>query len=338
VLVVIRTSFVILMSPPLHLPPNRASIRPMRLLQPFALSALISLALPQAAQNFTGRWNFTGTGEHANRVYWLEVTEKDGQLSGLFLHRTGSPLVLDSVRIEDGQLVWRMRSNRGEAPEHRGRLEGDKLVGTIDDRGASVAVVGVRPPRWPAADANAKHTFGKPVALFDGTSMDAFRLQHASRPSGWSLDNGAMTNTRGANNLISNDTFQDFRLEAEYKVEAGSNSGLYLRGRYELQVLDDHGKPPAKTGHMAIYGWTAPLVNASKPAGEWQSMEAILVGNRVSVTLNGQKVHDNAEIQALTGGALDANETAPGPLLIQGDHNRVWYRRILITPITASAR
>jgi hypothetical protein len=89
---------------------------------------------------------------------------------------------------------------------------------------------------------------------------------------------------------------------------------------------------------MAIYAWVAPLVNASKPAGEWQAMEAVLVANKVTVTLNGQKVHDNATIQAITGGALDADETAPGPLLIQGDHNRVSYRRIVITPITSAAR
>jgi 3-keto-disaccharide hydrolase len=147
-----------------------------------------------------------------------------------------------------------------------------------------------------------------------------------------------MSNTPRANNLISKEKFKDFKLEAEYRVQAGSNSGLYLRGRYELQVLDDFGKPAEKTGHMAIYGWTPPAVNASKPAGEWQTMEAVLVGNRVTVTLNGQKVHDNAEIQAITGGALDADETAPGPLLIQGDHNRVSYRRIVITPITSASR
>lgn len=310
----------------------------MRSFQPPAFVALLSLLLPaQAARDYTGRWNFTGSGEHADRVYWLEVADTTGQLSGMFLYRTGSPLVLDSVRVENGELVWKARY-RGEAPEHRVRLEGGKLVGTILDRGTAVSVVGVRPPEWPAANANGAHAYGKPVPLFDGTSMDAFRLQHAGRPSGWSIEDGTMTNTRGANNLVSKEAFQDFRLEADYKVEAGSNSGLYLRGRYELQVLDDHGKPPGKTGHMAIYGWIAPLANASRPAGEWQSMQAVLVGNRLSATLNGQKVHDNAAIQAITGGALDANETAPGPLLIQGDHNKVWYRRIVITPITAAAR
>ena len=312
----------------------------MRLLKTATLLALTSMLLPtlNAQSGFTGRWNFTGAGEHANRVYWLEVTEANGALSGLFLNRTGSPVVLETVKIEDGQLLFQMRGGRGDAQPNKVRLEGGKLVGTIMDRGTAIPVTGVRPPKWPAANANAKHTFGKPVALFDGTSLDAFGLQNAGRPSGWAIEEGAMSNTPRANNLISKEKFKDFKLEAEYRVQAGSNSGLYLRGRYELQVLDDFGKPAEKTGHMAIYGWTPPAVNASKPAGEWQTMEAVLVGNRVTVTLNGQRVHDNAEIQAITGGALDADETAPGPLLIQGDHNRVSYRRIVITPITSASR
>jgi hypothetical protein len=312
----------------------------MRLLKTLAVAALGSMTLSTlgAQSGFTGRWNVTGTGEHADRVYWLEVTETNGALSGLFLNRTGSPVALETVKIENGELIFQMRSGRGEAPQHKMRLEGGKLVGTIMERGTPISVIGVRPPTWPAADASGKHSFGKPVALFDGASLDAFALQRPDRPSGWAVADGVMSNTPRANNLISKEKFKDFKLEAEYKVEAGSNSGLYLRGRYELQVLDDFGKPPEKTGHMSIYGWTPARVNASKPAGEWQKMEAVLVGNRVTVTLNDQKVHDNAEIQAITGGALDADETAPGPLLIQGDHSGIAYRRIVITPITSTAK
>jgi hypothetical protein len=84
---------------------------------------------------------------------------------------------------------------------------------------------------------------------------------------------------------------------------------------------------------MSIYAWKAPLVNASKPAGEWQSVDIVIVGNRVTATLNGQKVQDNSEIQAITGGALDADETAPGPIMIQGDHTKIWIRRLTVTPI-----
>jgi hypothetical protein len=87
---------------------------------------------------------------------------------------------------------------------------------------------------------------------------------------------------------------------------------------------------------MAVYAWVAPKVNASKAPGEWQSVKATIVGNRVTVVLNGQTVHDNTEIQAITGGALDANETEPGPIMLQGDHGKVWFRKIVVTPIAGT--
>lgn len=147
-----------------------------------------------------------------------------------------------------------------------------------------------------------------------------------------------MTNGPRANNLVSKERFTDFRILAEYKVTTGTNSGIYLRGRYELQVLDDHGKPPDRFGHMAIYGWVAPLINASRAPGEWQTLEATIAANRVTAVLNGQQVHDNTEIQAITGGALDADETTAGPVMIQGDHSQVWFRKLVVTPIVTVGR
>ena len=218
----------------------------------------------------------------------------------------------------------------------RAKRKGDGLEGSTTTDNRTIAFTGARPPKWPAANADGKHAYGKPVELFDGKTLDTWNLQIANRPSGWSIVDGAMTNEKGANNLVSKQTFKDFKIQAEYKIEPGSNSGIYLRGRYELQVLDDFGKPAEEHGHMAIYAWVKPLVNASKSGGEWQAMEATIVGNRVTVTLNGQKVHDNAQIQAITGGALDANETEPGPIMLQGDHGKVWYRKVVVTPIARS--
>ncbi len=197
----------------------------------------------------------------------------------------------------------------------------------------------MRPPTWPDVNANGRHTYGEPVVLFDGRSLDAWGVQNAGRPMGWVVADGAMTNEEGANNLVSRQRLTDFRLDAEYRVAEGSNSGIYLRGRYELQILDDfQGTGRPDLGHMAIYGRTAPSVNASRPAGEWQSMSAVLVGNRVTVTLNGQRVHDNQVIGGITGGALDNDELAAGPLMIQGDHRPVWIRKLVVTPITGPGR
>ena len=132
---------------------------------------------------------------------------------------------------------------------------------------------------------------------------------------------------------LSRHRFDDFKIQCEYKIEEKSNSGIYLRGRYELQVLDDAGKPPDVHGHMSLYSRVKPAVNASLPAGQWQTMEATIVGNRLTVVLNGKKVHDNIVIDGITGGALDSNERESGPIMIQGDHGKVSFRKVVVTPI-----
>jgi len=313
----------------------------MRVLMSIAASLLMVLftALSSFADQkaFLGRWNLTGTGANSDRIYWLEVTDEGGKLSGRFLNRGGSPLPLESIKVEGDQLIFTIAARPNvPAIEHRAKVERGKLVGSTKERDTPIQWVGVHPPTWPPADANAKHAYGKPIELFDGKSLDAFDLQHKDKPSGWTVADGAMTNEPHANNLISKQKFKDYKIQAEYKLEKDSNSGIYQRGRYELQVVDDFGKPAESHGHMSIYAWVAPKVNASKPAGEWQAMEAIVVGNKVTVTLNGQKVQDNSTFEAITGGALDANETAPGPIMLQGDHGKVWYRKVTVTPIVGA--
>jgi hypothetical protein len=310
----------------------------MRLITIVAAALLVSVLLPAAApqhQGFLGRWNLTGTGEDSNRVYWLEVSEQNGQLSGMFLNRGGSPVPLASVAVTGKELVFQLAPGANKQPgaEFRATLDGGKLTGTTKAADRTISFVGVRPPKWPASNANAKHSYGTPVDLFDGKSFAAFDTQPSTYPITWAVEDGILTNAPPTRNLMSKQKFWNFRLQAEYKLTAKSNSGIYLRGRYEMQVLDDYGTPPEKHGHMSIYAWAPPLVNASKPAGEWQTVDIVIVGNRVTATLNGQKVHDNAEIQAITGGALDADEMAPGPILIQGDHTKVWFKKITVTPI-----
>ncbi len=310
----------------------------MRLLTIVAAVVLVAVLLPAAAaqnQGFLGRWNLTGTGEDANRVYWLEVSEGGGQLSGMFLNRSGSPVKLASVAVQGKELVFQLPvgTNKQPGAEFRATLDGGKLVGTTKAADRTINFVGVRPPKWPPSNANAKHAYGKPVDLFDGKSWEAFDTQPGTYPITWAIEDGILTNAPPTRNLVSKQKFTNFRLQAEYKLTTKSNSGIYLRGRYEMQVLDDYGAPPDRHSHMAIYGWTPPLVNASKPIGEWQTADIVIVGNRVTATLNGTKVHDNAEIQAITGGALDNDELAPGPILIQGDHTKVWFKRVTVTPI-----
>jgi 3-keto-disaccharide hydrolase len=316
---------------------------------------LAAAVLPTAARQqnpYLGAWNLTGTGPDSANVYWLEIKDTGGTLSGMFLNRTSSPFALAVVKIENGELVFQGgKPGAPTGPEYRAKFEGGKLIGhhTVSQRAQgsdtttqrTVNWVGVRPPAWPEVNANGKHTYGAPVVLLDGKSLDAFVGQNANRPLGWSIVDGVATNTPPANNLVSKEKFKDFKIEAEYKLAPKGNSGIYLRGRYELQLYDDVSGDPntqPQHKHMAIYGRTPTTTQASKPAGEWQTMEAIIVGNRVTVVLNGQKVHDNAVILGVTGGALDNDELAPGPILIQGDHEQVWVRKVVVTPITAAGK
>jgi len=290
-----------------------------------------------AQQNpFLGRWDITATTAKGSYPLWLEVREEGGQLVGDFQDRGGAVRKLPEIAREGAELVFSQGApSRAGAPKpiYRARVENGKLVGSLTRGAETVAWVGVRPPKWGPANAGGAHKLGAPVALFNGRDLSGFTFQFADQPAGWVVADGVMTNQQTGNNIVTTQQFKDFSLSMEYKLEKDSNSGLYLRGRYELQVLDDAGKPPSLTGHMSVYGRVAPSVNASKAAGEWQTVEVTLVGNRVTVILNGQKVQDNTAIDGITGGALNSDEGAPGPIMIQGDHSKIWVRRLEIRPI-----
>jgi hypothetical protein len=299
------------------------------------LIGIAALALGGAAraQNnpFAGAWNITPEAP-ATGVYWLEVKDEGGKPAAVFLNRGGSPVPAQDVKISGDELTFMVGGTAQNRPTVTLRAAGNKLTGTV----GTVKVAGERPPTWGACDANGTHAFGKPVTLFDGKSLDAWGVQIKDRAIGWAIEDGVMTNQPKANNLVSKETFRDFRLDAEYKLSERGNSGIYLRGRYEMQVLDDFGRTDDREhGHMSIYSAKAPLVNASKKAGEWQTAQITVVGNCVSATLNGQKIHDNSKLVRITGGALDAKESEPGPVMIQGDHEKVWYRKVAVTPIAS---
>ncbi len=284
---------------------------------------------------FLGKWDITATSAKATYPYWLEVKEENGQLIGYFQDRWGSVRKLPEIAREGNDLVFSLGAPKSGAPKpvHRAHVEGGRLIGELTTGTEKVSWVGVRPPDWGKVSANGPHKFGKPVALFNGKDLSGWRYEFADKAPGWVVIDGAMHNQATGNNIISERQFKDFRLQMEFKVENESNSGLYLRGRYEMQLLDDAGKPPAVTGNLAVYGRVAPVVNASRPAGEWQTLDLTLAGNRVTAVLNGQKVHDDTVIDGTTGGALNSREGEPGPIMIQGDHSKIWVRKLVITPI-----
>jgi len=124
-------------------------------------------------------------------------------------------------------------------------------------------------------------------------------------------------------------------LEAEFRFPKNGNSGIYLRGRYEVQIADNYGLEPSDIYFGGIYGFLEPNEMAAKPAGEWQRYEIKLIGNRVTIVANDKVIIKNQNIPGITGGALDSNEGEAGPIMIQGDHGPVEFRKFVITPIKA---
>lgn len=174
--------------------------------------------------------------------------------------------------------------------------------------------------------------------LFNGKDLTGWHLRRPDGHNSWTVADGVLTNTvnKGEHgvDLVSDRKFWNFTVKYEFAVPDGSNSGFYLRGRHEIQILGDFkaGKPTIN-GNGAIYNFKAPDVFASKPAGEWQTVEATIVGNKISVVLNGKKIHDQVECNKATGSELDKNVTEPGSLFLQGDHGTVSFRNIAIKEV-----
>ena len=176
------------------------------------------------------------------------------------------------------------------------------------------------------------------TALFNGKDTAGWHVRKPEAHNAWKVMDGILKNELKTGehgvDLVTDATFKDFTVRYEYQVPDGSNSGFYLRGRHEIQILGDYksGKV-AKGGNGAIYNFKEPSEFVSKPAGEWQTVEATIVGKKITVILNGKKIHDAVECDKGTGSQLDNNVNEPGALFLQGDHGTVSFRNIRIKPL-----
>src|SRR5437867_10452092 len=171
--------------------------------------------------------------------------------------------------------------------------------------------------------------------LFNGKDTAGWHLRNPSGHNSWSVENGILKNTvnKGSHgtDLVTDERFLNFTVKYEYMVPDNSNSGFYLRGRHEIQILGDHAAGKASpTCNGAIYNFKAPDKFVSKPGNEWQTAEATIIGNKITVVLNGVKIHDNVECDKATGSELDRNVDQPGSIFLQGDHGTVSFRNIRI--------
>jgi Domain of Unknown Function (DUF1080) len=298
------------------------------------LSLLMMAPAWAGDERFNGRWNIKVINEPRNRAWWLEVNGagSGGPLKGRFVGFPGGNTdEIPEISIRDGELTFSADRNHQHLLYHA-RLKGDKLEGIYQSGNDKLQWIGARAPMLPDKDDGSWHP-GKPVKLFDGRSLAGWMALIPGKTLGWTVKDGILGNEPAANNLVSERKFWNFDLHAEFRVSEGSNSGIGLRGRYEVQILDDYGKPPNTHGNGALYSRILPSENASKRPGEWQTVDIRLVGRQVSITLNGKKIIDKREIEGLTAIASDPDEAVPGPIVLQGDHRAVEFRSVVVTPL-----
>lgn len=281
---------------------------------------------PSAANALLGRWDLVVERGAQTAPSWLEV-ERSGTatLVGQFVGSGGSARPIAKIEFSDGTFRFAIPPQWESNPRDitfEGRLQGDRLAGTMTmGDGQTVKWSGVRAP---ALRRTAAPVWGEPIALLKGNSLDGWKPVGRGE-SQWTVDAGVLKNAKSGSNLLTAQTFDDFKLHVEFRVPKGANSGVYLRGRYELQVDDAAGLDPSSHHLGGLYGFIAPSENVARAAGEWQTMDVTLVGRMLTYTLNGTTVICNREIPGITGGALDSAEGEPGPLLLQGDHGPVEY-------------
>jgi hypothetical protein len=320
-------------------------------------AVLLSTALLVGAQDvrkeFYGMWTLD---IEDGSVGWLGVNEDNGFLDASLLWQGGSVLPVSSVYFKDEHTLVVTRTSQVRRNDTRSHVvaqtftferTGNKLTGTLvsptrDGMGITtrkfsgwrLAVPG------PAPDLS-KVRYGAPIRLFNGKDLTGWRLINLNQANGFKVINGELVNDPVSpegqrlsfGNLRTDNEFEDFKLTLEVNVPAGSNSGVYLRGIYEIQVVDSYGKELDSHNMGGLYSRIAPSEAAEKPAGEWQTMEMILCDRHLTVVLNGKKIIDNKPVHGPTGGAMHADVLKPGPIYLQGDHGKVSYRNIVLTPI-----
>jgi hypothetical protein len=307
-----------------------------------AACAFCSLAASNDDQQFNGRWDITVGSLPHPRAWWLEVSGAGTPSEkGKFVGAPGGQVDELKLSISGGELRFAIerRYTRDSKTPQKGlywaRMEDGKLKGTFEIEGDPSSYhewVGVRAPQLPEKD-DGTWKKGEPVPLFDGRDLSGWTQQAPARPPGWVVRDGVLMNTPGAGDLVSEKKFWNFALHAEFRIGTHSNSGIALRGRYELQIVDDFDRPPSPRSTGAIYGWIAPTTNASDLPGEWQTFDVRLVGRQVSVVLNGVKIIDRQTIDGLTAMAFDPMEGDPGPIGLQGDLGPVEFRKIVVSPL-----
>jgi hypothetical protein len=305
---------------------------------------------------FYGQWTIDIEG---GKVGWLEVRREKDYLDADLLWIGGSVLPVSHVYLANDRFLVATRTktvshkNDGKIRNHlvtnllevykqdKEEICGYFLEPKMDGRGMDTSsFVGKKLPPVSEPPDMDHLQFGEPVVLFDGKDLSRWELIDEDKKNGWTIKEGVMVNklvqderAQSYTNIRTKKHFEDFNLTLEVKVPENSNSGVYLRGMYEIQISDSYDKD-LDSHHMgALYSRITPAVKAEKPPNTWQSLDITLCDRHITVVLNGSKIIDNQPVHGPTGGAIQSNVFAPGPIYLQGNHGNIFYRNIILTPI-----
>ncbi len=279
-----------------------------------------------------GRWNLIIDHKDGEMPSWLEIRHSGNRtLVGRVVVITGSARPISEVKYKGNSfnfsipVQWEPGNND---LSFEGNLSGDVLKGSMTYYdGKTYSWTGSRAPELPYVKFP---EWGEEIALFNGTDLSGWKTDGKNM---WVVENGILKSPGDNGNLISDQKFTNFKLHAEFRYPKGSNSGIYLRGRYEVQITDSYGRSPMDVEFGGIYGFLTPSVMAAGKAGEWQSYDIILNGRRVTVIANGVPLIMDQVIPGMTGGALDNLEAEPGSFMIQGDHGPIEFRSFRVIPL-----
>lgn len=327
----------------------------------FLATAGKAYSQPAVNTEITGQWTLDIEN---GGVGWLEVSNDKGYLDGSLLWKGGSVLPAAHVYFDEtaGQLIVTRTQEIVRSRDADGKplttntqtltlickVEGNSISGIYvqPDRNGKDAVktafTGKRMHPLPLQPELSKIEWGNPVSLFNGVDLSGWELINPNQVNGFKAENGILVNDPvqqeggrriSYGNLRTKETFGDFNLKLEVNVPKGSNSGVYLRGMYEIQVMDSYGRDKDSHNMGALYSRIVPAVSAEKPAGEWQVLDMTLYKQHLTVLLNGVKIIDNQPVEGPTGGAMQSDVLSPGPIYLQGDHGKVMYRNLVLRPI-----
>jgi hypothetical protein len=289
---------------------------------------------PAAIKALEGRWDLTIKSPKGELPSWIEVSEEQGQPKVLMVGVSDHATPLAKVEFKDSELEFlspKEEEGFSDDMQFKGKLQGDELVGTVSSPdGTSWPWTGSRAP---SLERPGEPKWGKPIRLFNGKNLDGWEFKDPSRASVWKVEHGILVRDGTGSDIITKDKFGDFKLHLEFKCGPMSNSGVYLRGRYEVQIETDSASEPPSHHTGGVYGFLAPQPELPRKAGVWRKFDITLVGRTITVVEDGQTIINQQEIPGITGGALDSHEGEPGPIYLQGtEKGQLSFRNIELTP------